>query len=116
VNAESHSIAHTVPETGRAVRTASTTILIDRCVKPTVRVYREPTGGRLADGGVAFHRDTRLNRSALPMTETELNVIDVQWNVSCRLALVSRVRNSVTYFPGAAPAWQGATTENTQRI
>ena len=37
-------ITHTVPDTGTAVRTASTTILMDRCVKPTVRVYREPIG------------------------------------------------------------------------
>src|SRR5687767_4067368 len=28
-----------------------------------------------ANGEVAFHRETLLNRSALPMTETELNVI-----------------------------------------
>jgi hypothetical protein len=31
-------------------------------------------------------------------------------------ATVSRVRNPVTNFPGAAPDWQGATTENIGNI
>jgi hypothetical protein len=38
---ESHSIAHSVPETGSAVRMDSTTMLTVRWFKPTLRVYRE---------------------------------------------------------------------------
>ena len=39
--AELHSIAHSVPETGSAVRMDSTTMLMVRWFKPTLRVYRE---------------------------------------------------------------------------
>ncbi len=42
---ESHSIAHSVPETGSAVRIDSTTMLMVRWFKPTLRVYREAGEG-----------------------------------------------------------------------
>jgi hypothetical protein len=51
--AESHSVAQTVPDTGKAVRITSTTMLM-RCLQLTVRVYREPCErGHLGAGEVS---------------------------------------------------------------
>lgn len=60
--AESHSIAQTIPDTGKAVRMASTTKLI-RFLQLTLRVYREA-----------------IERSHLITEEVRFT-----WNVSCRV-------------------------------
>ena len=45
------------------------------CQAHSSSIPRAHSRARFANGEVAFHRETRFNRRALPMTDTELNVM-----------------------------------------
>ena len=58
-DADSHTIAHIIPDTGSAVRTVSKSMAI-RCFQLTIRVYRGPADPRTSTRRGRYHSETRV--------------------------------------------------------